>query len=160
MFKNILKLLSGTPLGIIGNIINALPIVLMVGIVLWGGHHLINYLTKDLKNKVTQQGIVIKDLGDTNKDLKENVIKIDKSKDLTIEIIENKIDQQKKISKKVSNIESVLDKKIKEIDKVYEDSPKAVLDIENHADQLSSAEIDSIWQTYCLVVPDNPQCKE
>lgn len=161
MFKNILSLFNcSTPLGLLETLLKIVPFLLAIGFAIYCGVKINDYVTADLKEKISKQQIAIKELSDTNKNLNEVIIQSTKSKESTITVIEDNAVQISKINKKSTKIESDLSFKMKDIDKTFDESPKAQADVEEHITNVSSAEIDSIWQTFCSVSPDNPQCKE
>ena len=162
VFKAFIKLI----LGLLKDNFKFILIALAILFVIVGGNRLIrdHYLNADKKVE-DGKSVVISVLKDENKNLKDkNDTIVDNSRIDDKEIVVN-IDEKEGIRKDTDKARESLSETISKIHEQYKDVPsmtdtnmKDTL-TKQKAQEIATAQIDSLWMTYCAGTPDEPDCK-
>ena len=162
VFKTFIKLI----LGLLKDNFKFILIALAILFVIVGGNRLIrdHYLNADKKVE-DGKSVVISVLKDENKNLKDkNDTIVDNSRIDDKEIVVN-IDEKEGIRKDTDKARESLSETISKIHEQYKDVPsmtdtnmKDTL-TKQKAQEIATAQIDSLWMSYCAGTPDEPDCK-
>ena len=162
VFKAFIKLI----LGLLKDNFKFILIALAILFVIVGGNRLIrdHYLNADKKVE-DGKSVVISVLKDENKNLKDkNDTIVDNSRIDDKEIVVN-IDEKEGIRKDTDKARESLSETISKIHEQYKDVPsmtdtnmKDTL-TKQKAQEIATAQIDSLWMTYCAGMADEPDCK-
>lgn len=163
MFKSIASLfLKFTPLGWLSRIktfIKLLPIILLVGATVFVTFKLTSCSNDKLKETIKADKIIIKQITENNKELVDTNVKQEKSKDITVDTIVKTEVQQKQVIKLFKKVEDKTSKLILKIDNSFNVLPKTIENVKAKEDTISAAQVDSLWETYCVSSPDEIECK-
>lgn len=162
VFKAFIKLI----LGILKDNFKFILIALAILFVIVGGNRLIRDHYLNAEKKVEDgKSVVISVLKDENKSLKnQNNTIIDNSRIDDKEIVVN-IDVKEGIRKDTDKARENLSEKINKINDHYKDVP-AMTDekmkdalTKQKSKEITTARINSLWDTYCAGINDDPECK-
>ena len=107
--------------------------------------------TQDQKDAVVKQA---------NDEKEQTIIKLEKSSQVTLDTTVNQTNQEKKVYQVASDREVKVKQELAKVLNTYNNSIKD-LDASRLKDtQISTIQINSIWQSYCGMTPDDIQCKE
>lgn len=162
VFKAFIKLI----LGLLMDNFKYILIALAILFVIVGGNKLIRDHYLNAEKKVEDgKSVVISVLKDENKSLKDkNDTIVDNSRIDDKEIVVN-IDEKESIRKDTDKARENLSETISKINEHYKDVP-AMTDekmkdalTKQKAKEISTARINSLWDTYCAGAIDDPDCK-
>ena len=162
VFKAFIKLI----LGLLKDNFKFILIALAILFVIVGGNRLIRDHYLNAEKKVEDgKSVVISVLKDENKSLKnQNNTIIDNSRIDDKEIVVN-IDVKEGIRKDTDKTRQNLSETISMINEQYKDVPamsdEKMKDIltKQKAKEIATARINSLWDTYCAGINDDPECK-
>ena len=162
VFKAFIKLI----LGLLKDNFKFILIAIAILFVIVGGNRLIRGHYLNAEKKVEDgKSVVISVLKDENKSLKnQNNTIIDNSRIDDKEIVVN-IDAKEGIRKDTDKARQNLSETISKINDHYKDVPvmadekmKDTL-IKQKSKEITTARINSLWDTYCAGIKDDPECK-
>ena len=162
VFKAFIKLI----LGLLKDNFKFILIALAILFVIVGGNKLIRDHYLNAEKKVEDgKSVVISVLKDENKSLKDkNDTIVDNTRIDDKEIVVN-IDEKEGIRKDTDKARESLSETISKIHEQYKDVPsmtdtnmKDTL-TKQKAQEIATAQIDSLWMSYCAGTPDEPDCK-
>ena len=162
VFRAFIKLI----LGLLKDNFKYILIALAILFVIVGGNKLIRDHYLDAEKKVEDgKSVVISVLKDENKSLKDkNDAIVDNSRIDDKEIVVN-IDEKEGIRKDIDKARGNLSETISMINEQYKDVP-AMADermkdtlTKQKVKEITTARINSLWDTYCAGKKDDPECK-
>ena len=112
-----------------------------------------------LKEKVINQDNIINKVEAVNKDLIRSLGIIDKSNTISKDAIVSNYKTELKLTTSIQNIKN---KKVESINKIKEVHDKEPVTVENTKEmetQVSTKQINSLWETYCLDPDNSTQCE-
>lgn len=112
----------------------------------------------NLKEKVINQGNIIKDQEDTNKELNKTLDNTIASNKVTNKAIVSKFTKESKIDN-TNNL--IFEKKIKDISKIEEDFSHKAVTTETTAEkekEISTIQINALWSVYCTDPGNSERC--
>ena len=112
-----------------------------------------------LKEKTIEQSNIINKIESVNKDLVVTIDTNNKSNEITKNII---VDNFKSELKLDTNIRIIKNKKVEGINKIKDDFEKLPVTVENTKEmerQVSTKQINSLWDAYCLDPANSTQCE-
>lgn len=112
-----------------------------------------------LKEKTIEQSNIINKIENINKDNIKVLGIIDRSNEITKNVI---VDNYKTELKLDTNIQSIKNKKVESINKIKEVFNKEPVTAENTTEmekQVSTKQINSLWEAYCLDLDNTTQCE-
>ena len=146
--------------GWIPMLLKALPIVVVSGAVLFFGAKVVSCTQAKNIATITAQKVVIKDVGEANKELAKDNINIEASGKATVNTVVATNTQVTNSNNKAAAREINVKKKITTINAEINSLPEKSIESEKERiDRVSTVQIDAMWAAYCDAAPTSTQCQ-
>lgn len=149
---------------LLGKFLKALPYIVLVCVVIFGVAKLGScagglsdskqVLKADLETQKEANGI----LEESNKNNSKTINQLSKSSQVTLDTVVKQSDDEKKLGQATSKRELDLKKKLDDVIKTYQSNPKSLDNMHKKDLQISTIQINSVWESYCSGSTDI-QCK-
>lgn len=158
IITNIFKIGAKGSFGWIGFGAKLIPLIALVGLVLWGISNIVSCSAAKLETKIAKQEVIINDLGQANSSLADINVKQKESSKVDLDIVVDVKDKEIKSTKVFNKKEIELSKKIADVNKQFDNSSKTLENEKQKIDSVSSIQIDSLWSSYCDASTNSTQC--
>ncbi len=131
-------------------------ILLALGLLAW-------YFWNDYQSKIEElnkANVKISDQASQISSLNLTVGKLEKSNKIDDKIVTQTQQQVTEVKKTTENITQVHVQRVKEIEKKYDALPKTEPNLEAKAQEISQERVKSLWETFCIGVPEDKKCAE